>query len=178
MKKRTTILLSCLAIALLSTAGLAETVVIDFDDHSGGMTPIPDGYAGFANWGSFAYSSTAQPPAYVPLSGTTYALSVGAAQPISFGEYYVFEGAWFIGYAPNAVAFELYADGDLVHTSETLEVSFDYQWLASGYDGLVNQVKIIYAFGANLWVMDDFTYQDNTVAAESTTWSTLKSLYR
>jgi hypothetical protein len=178
MTKSLFALLICIALSVCGSNGLAETVVVDFDDLDGPFAPIPAGYAGFTSWGSFASSSAEDPPAYYPHSGTTYAISVGLAAPIVFGTSYAFEGAWFVGYSGNGVAFELYFFGALVHTSEILETGFDYQWLDSGYDGMVDQVKVIYAMGINFWAMDDFTYDNGIVANESSSWSELKCIYR
>ena len=178
MRKWKSMLLCCLVLSGFASIGLAETIVIDFDDYNGSLMPIPAGYAGFTSWGSFAYSSIEQPPVYIPYSGTTYAISVGGEAPIVFGEAYVFLGAWFISYPGNGIAYELYADGAVVYTSETMMLADEYQWQPSGYDGLVDEVKVLYAVGSNTWTMDDFTYETEMVAVESATWRTLKDLYR
>jgi hypothetical protein len=162
----------------LVSGAFAETVVIDFDDYEGPLMPIPEGYAGFPNWGSFAYSSETQPPVYVPHSGSTYTVSVGSPAPIVFDDYYVFSGAWFIGYASNGIAYELYEDDVVVYTSEVTMLDETYQWIPSGYDGMVNKVLILYAVGTNTWAMDDFTYETSDIPVQSTTWGVLKSLYR
>jgi len=115
MRKWKSMLLCCLVLSCFVSIGLAETIVIDFDDYDGPLMPIPAGYAGFTSWGSFGYTSTAQPPVYIPYSG---------------------------------------------------------------YDGLVDEVKVLYAAGTNTWSMDDFTYDTEMVAVEGATWRALKDLYR
>jgi len=161
---------------MMGFSAYAETVVVDFDDLEG-FGPIPAGYAGFENWGSWAHSTSAD-ETYFPRSGETFALSVGAPAPIVFGQPFAFSGAWFTGYANHGVLFELYVGGELVHTSEILMIEQGFhQWLGSGYDGAVDEVLVVNAVGANFWCMDDLTYEDGTVATTATSLSSVKRLF-
>ncbi len=142
-----------LAVACSASAG---TVVLDFEDLSG-FSPMPAGYGGIADWGSFC-NNDAVDPNYPASSGDVYLISVGAPAPIIFGTDYIFDGAFFGGNnLPWAVKFELYDDGGLVHTSGSMYPALTPVFLDSGYDGPVDEVRIVSELG-NFYSMDDFTY--------------------
>ena len=86
-------ILGSLPIALALAAGAhAQTVVLDFEDRPMNLTPLPAGYGGVADWGSWA-SNGGPNPSYPPSSGTHNAYSVGVQSPIRFGQDVVFIGA-------------------------------------------------------------------------------------
>jgi len=140
------------ALALLAPAGLAS-IVINFDDLVG-QAQVPDGYGGVNNWGGWEYYDWSQPP-YNPHSPPcrVYNYTDGI---FTFGYDVLFEGAWFAGY--DSVYFQLYNDGSLVHTSSSVVLGGDGvpKWLASGYNGMIDQVKVVGSLG--FFVMDDVQY--------------------
>ena len=183
--KRIVNALFVISIALIFSAAVAqaETVVLDFEDLTGTYEPIPDGYGGIASWGNdSAYWTTFDIPDenYPPYSGVRRCYTFGQPAPILFGTQYVFDGSWIAGPEgpPDWVVwYELFLEGELVHTSESLAPTPTPTWLASGYDFLVDEVWIWHTF-ANFYCMDDFTYTTPAVATEESTWSSVKSLYR
>ena len=145
--------------AAMVTSASAQQVVVDFDDLTG-FAPIPDGYAGVADWGSWAASSFADAN-YFPLSPAHFALTVGPAAPVLFAQDVIFEGAWAVGQSgPPGIGAEitwgLYNDGILVHTAATVALNTTaHQWVPSGYTGLVDELRWGSSF---IWAVDDFTY--------------------
>ena len=78
-----------------------------------------------------------------------------------------FDGAYFAGIESSTVTFQLYNSGSLVATSGTLIPSSTPTFLASGYIGLVDEVRVVSdAFRA----MDNVTYNTDieTVPEPST----------
>jgi hypothetical protein len=169
-----------LGIPVLSFAD--TEVVLDFEDFLGQY--IPDGYGGIASWGigtDWDYWSVIEGddnyPAY---SGTNCAYSFGLGVPIQFGAEYVFNGSWIGGPALpfEPVFYELYLAGVLVHTSEQTVITSDPIWIPSGYDGLVDEVRVWQLAGFALFTMDDFTYTTSEVATEKSTFGGVKALFR
>ena len=79
------------------------------------------------------------------------------AIPFYFPSFVRFDGAYFAGEAP--VTFELYNSGSLVATSGTLTSSSTPTFLASGYAGLVDEVRVV---SNTFRVMDNVTYNTDT----------------
>ena len=144
----------CLVGALLAGTAQAQQVVLDFEDLTG-FAPMPAGYGGIANWGSWAHSDFVDPnyPAY---SGAVKILSVGLQQSIVFGQPYVFDGARVVSALP--FSFELYYQGALVHTTAVIAPNpgGPAVWLPSGYSGLVDSMR--YVSSVNVHGVDLFTY--------------------
>jgi len=140
-------------LALAATAS-AQQVVLDFEDLVG-FAPIPAGYGGVADWGSWAHSD-APDPNYPPASGNVRVFSVGLQQNVQFGQEVLFEGANVVSALP--FAWELFHQGQLVHTSTTLSPNTGGPavWLASGYTGPVDELR--YQSAVNVHSVDDFTY--------------------
>ena len=157
-------LLSCLALAAASLVLSlpAAATVLTFDDITSDGT-VAANYGGLdwstGNW--FAFGGDEAP--YTPHSGTVRVTSGfdadDAATAIGLGAGRTFQGAWFAGLEGATVTFQLYDHGTLVATSATLDPSATPTWLASGYDGLVDEVIVSSPFQA-LYVMDDFTFSD------------------
>lgn len=139
---------------VLAATASAQQVVLDFEDLVG-FAPMPAGYGGVADWGSWAHSDTPDPN-YPPASGSVRVFSVGAPQNIQFGQDVVFEGANVVSALP--FAWDLYYQGQLVHTSTTLSPNTGGPavWLASGYAGPVDELQ--YNSSVNVHSVDDFTY--------------------
>lgn len=146
-----------LATSAIAFAGLANANVITFEDLQG-QSALPSGYAGLT-WGNgWNYYSWGQSP-YNASSGNTRVYnndSVG--DYFKFSSDIVFDGAYFAGY--YGLGYELYNDGQLVHTSSTLGLSSTPTFLSSGYSGLVDEVRMLGTNG--YFVMDDVTYHAAT----------------
>lgn len=142
----------------LATAASAS-IIIDFDDLVG-QGPVPPGYGGVSDWGGWWYYDWAQPP-YNPNSPPVRVYNVTDGM-FTFADDVIFEGAYFAGYGVadgyQPISFNLYLGGNLVHTSGSLDLMSDGvpRWLASGYGGLIDTVKVNGTYG--FFVMDDVTY--------------------
>jgi len=157
MKREMLFLLCIVTTLLFSAPAFAQQTVLDFDNLTG-FAPMPAGYGGIADWGSYAHSDLPDPN-YPPASGNTYILSVGLPKPILIGAELIFDGASFAGQQLpfQKVWFELYHKSALVHTSAKITATLPHTWLNSGYGGLVDEVRIEYD-GVNVFCVDDFTY--------------------
>lgn len=154
--------------ALLTCATTAGATVVTFDDLSGDG-PVPDGYAGIAWNGQWSYTDNVQAP-YTPASPPTRVFDGLPAGQFNFSAPVTFDGAYFVGYPYATVQFELYLGGALVGASSVLTPSDQPTFLASGYGGLVDEVKVL-SPGAAFFNMDNVTF--NSIAAgvpEPATW--------
>jgi len=140
--------------ALAASSAHAQQVVLDFED-LGGFAPMPAGYGGVAEWGSWAHSDTPD-PFYPAFSGATKITSVGLQQPIMFGQDVVFDGAYVV--SGNDFSFELSYQGSVVHTTAVVapNTGGPAVWLPSGYGGLVDEMR--YIAGINIHGVNLFTY--------------------
>ncbi|MGZ8288247.1 MAG: PEP-CTERM sorting domain-containing protein [Telluria sp.] len=117
---------------------------------------MPAEYAGIG-WDTSWYYLDAEAPPFNPHSDPTRLYSGLDESGFDFiGGDRVFSGAWFAGY--YYVSFNLFNDGELVHTSQTLEMfgAPETQYLASGYGGVVDRVVVTGVAGG--YVMDDVTF--------------------
>ena len=188
MRKLCKLTLLATVVFLLSapTLVLAQTqVVLDFEDLDlGPGEQIPDGYGGIAMWGTHGawdfWTVLLGDENYQAHSGIRMAYSFGLGVPIEFGAEYIFDGAWISGPALpfEPVYFELYREGELVHTTEQIVITSEPIWIASGYSDPVDEVLVWQLAGFAIFCMDDFTYTIPVVAAEGRTWSAVKDLYR
>lgn len=146
---------SFLAVTAVLAMSAANATVIDFEDLAG-QSGLPANYAGLT-WGSqwMHYDSPQSP--YTPASGTQRIYnndSSGSTDWFKFSSDVVFNGAYFAG--RDAAQFELYNDGALMFTSSTLSLSALPTFMASGYSGLIDEVRLNVTNG--YFVMDDVTY--------------------
>jgi hypothetical protein len=158
-------------------ASAATTIVLNFDDLTGDAIPMPAVYEG-VRFQDFTYYDEPSDE-YPAKSGLTALYSnydrnkpgTGSTSIFSFDEAVRFDGAWFAGHL--GVIFELYRDGQRVHSSNSLLLDNTMQFLASGYGGLVDEVRL-YGNSGN-WVMDDLTYTTGvtTGVPEPTSWAML-----
>ncbi|WP_162257192.1 PEPxxWA-CTERM sorting domain-containing protein [Phenylobacterium sp. Root700] len=165
------------AAAFASPAAAAVTHVVNFDDLPGAGV-LADGYGG-VNWNSdFTYDSVPYPgfPAASGL-GKVYANYAKHRPPgtgfmiMNFlGGDVQFNGASFSGSA-SPLRFDLYLDGRKVGSSMEATSSPTATFLASGYGGLVDEVRLFGSHGN--WVMDDFTYTTGISSAvpEPAAWA-------
>jgi hypothetical protein len=75
MQLRQLLSLSISSLFLVASAA-AQTIVLDFEDRPANLAPLPMGYGGVADWGSWA-STGAPDPNYPAASGIVKAFSVG-----------------------------------------------------------------------------------------------------
>ncbi|PZQ54501.1 MAG: hypothetical protein DI570_22925 [Phenylobacterium zucineum] len=168
-------LVAGLTISAAFPAAAATTIVLNFDDLTG-FGAMPATYEG-VQFEDFSHYDTPKLPEYPTRSGKTSLYSnydrhkPGSASTsiFRFGDDVRFDGAWFSG--KLAVAFAMYRDGQLVHSSSSLALDSTMQYLGSGYDGLVDEVRL-YGNSGN-WVMDDLTYTTGITAGvpEPATWA-------
>ena len=149
--------IACLAL-LGAFAVPSFATVINFDDLVG-QNLLSPGYAGIADWGTWTYYDSVQPP-YNPSSGLqrVYNNSDG---DIKFGFQATFQGAFLNGngdgngFAPES--FTMLLGGQVVAQSADahLDGSGVGVFLNSGYNGLVDEV--IVNGTQDFYIMDDFT---------------------
>lgn len=143
-----------LAACALAT-GSASATVVNFDGLTG-SGPVPAVHRGIGWDSGWYYLASAFPP-FEAHSSPTRIYSDADVKGFAFlDDDQIFDGAWFAGY--YYASFQLYNDGLLVHTSQTLELfgNGPARFLASGYAGLVDAVSVIGIGGG--YVMDDVTY--------------------
>lgn len=160
MKK---ILLLSIAAVLILGSTLAGATVCDFESLGPGAGVVPTGYCGI-NWaGEWNYYDSPQSP-YNPASGTERVYTTGNAPS---GEFFFsspvsFTGAYFSGYSSivgnNLINFYLYLGGNLQSVSGSLNPSDIPAFLASGYNGPVDEVLVFSNQTLGYFVMDDVTY--------------------
>jgi hypothetical protein len=141
---------------LLCAGSVLGSTIVSFDDIGPG--PIPPGYGGVANWGS--WTNWAASGSYQPKSppNAIYELTTGSGT-ITVGKDIIFEGAYFSGPTSKGttVKFELYKGSSLVHTSPGLNIVETPTWLGTGYGGFIDKIVVSANF-QQYYVMDDFTY--------------------
>ena len=141
-------------------ASLASAAVLTFDD-IGAEGTVPAAYGGLdwsaAGWTAF---DTEQDP-YNAHSGNWRAATGwgadDAASLIRFPTPATFQGAWMAGLGGATVSFQLFAGGQLVASSATLDASATPTFLASGYAGMVDAVQV-HSPAHAYFVMDDFSF--------------------
>ena len=145
---------------LLSAAIHAAPVVVDFDDLSGDNVVLADGYGGIQWGGAWTHYGFVQYP-YTAQSGSQRAYANAFGKQVSafkFASDVKFIGAYFAGnpFETDAPQFELYLDGVFQHSSAAPTISDTPAFLASGYNGLVDEVRVIASAG--FYVIDDISY--------------------
>lgn len=155
-----------LSAALALGAPYACAGVLTFDDIVGadGFAALPANYGGL-DWSSAGLNVfTGEQAPFTPHSGqgrvTTDWIDGGPiASTIRFLAPTVFNGAWFAGYADSSVRFDLYAAGQLVASSDWLQLSDTPAFLDAGWDFAVDAVVVSTGYQAS-YVMDDFSFED------------------
>jgi len=146
--------------ALLASLPAAMATVLNFDDLPDGNVPLNYGGLDWSAAGWTAFSTPAEP--YTAHSGAgrvaTGFMAADAASVISFGKQAAFfDGAYFAGQGGALLSFELFYQGRQVHSSASLDPSRTPTFLASGYQGLVDMVRVKSANHGE-FVMDDFAF--------------------
>jgi hypothetical protein len=145
---------------LLLLAFNAPAAVLTFDDLTG-MGSMPVGYGGIGWNSGWSYFDSFQPP-YTPTSGNTRIYNNDGDHLLTFSFLMPnarLIGAWFSGYL--GAQWQLYDDGNLVHTSERILLSDAPAFLAAGYSGPVDEVTILAT--SERFVMDDLTFEQSGV---------------
>lgn len=145
-----------IAAAFLAFAGAADATVVTFDDLAGNDLAVPDGYGGISWNGQWAYFGADQSP-YTPASPPNRVYDLTASSGFGFAAPVIFDGADFAGLSATTLKFQLYLGGALVATSSVLAPSETPTFLASGYAGLVDEVRVVNA-DVGAFVMDNVTY--------------------
>ncbi|MBW8813581.1 MAG: PEP-CTERM sorting domain-containing protein [Caulobacterales bacterium] len=145
----------------LAVAGAASATVVNFDDLTGSGV-VADGYGGVTwggNWDYYDFSQS-QYTAESPRTRVYSDYNLGSLEVGDTNFYFaapaVFSGAFFSGYDLAPISFGLYNSGVLVHTSAELHISGTPQFLASGYAGPVDEVRV--RGDRDYFVMDNVTY--------------------
>ncbi len=150
---------SVLALCLATVASAASATVLNFDDIEDGTVPLNYGGLDWSQAGWTVFSTPAEP--YTAHSGAgRVATGFGAedgSSLIRFGRSVVFEGAYFAGLEGAQLSFQLFAGGALVYQSAQLDPSATPTFLASGYTGLVDAVRVSSANHGE-FVMDDLSF--------------------
>lgn len=130
------------------STGQAHAVVVTFDDLSGNGDLVADNYGGIRWDNNWRYYGDEQSP-YTPSSNPNRIYNnydkwdpQSNDIPFYFNSPVVFNGADFAGFSTNPVVFKLYKAGLEVATSATLAPSSIPTFLASGYNGLVDEVRV------------------------------------
>lgn len=138
---------------------LASATVLNFDNLADGQVPLNYGGLDWSATGWTAFSTPFAP--YTPHSGAgrvaTGFLAADVASLIRFTAPASFDGAWFAGQSGAALSFDLYFQGQLVHSSVSLDPSATPTFLASGYAGLIDSV-VVKSANHGEFVMDDFSF--------------------
>jgi hypothetical protein len=161
MRKFLVFLRGALAVTVLTAAAVpaAMATVLSFDDVADGVLPVS--YGGL-DWSAAGWTAFATPAApYTAHSGAgriaTGFMADDASSMIRFAQTATFDGAYFAGLGGAVLSFELYLGGQKVHSSATLDPSATPSFLASGYAGWVDGVRVKSANHGE-FVMDDFSF--------------------
>lgn len=152
--------------AIALCAPFASAAVLNFDDIVGpnGFAAVPGNYGGL-DWSDSGLNVfTAQGAPFAPRSGlgqvTTDWIDGGPiASTIRFLAPTVFNGAWFSGYEDSSVRFDLYVAGQLVASSDALQLSATSAFLNAGWDGAIDSV-VVRTGAQGSYAMDDFSFAD------------------
>jgi hypothetical protein len=166
-----------LTLSLAATAAsAATTIVLNFDDLTG-IGLVPADYQGVHFGDDFSHYDTPDPDEYPTASGLTaiytnydkYKPGTNGVSTFRFDELVRFDGAYFSGHL--GVGYELFSGGQRVYITPSTGLDNTARFYASGYDGLVDEVRV-YGNSGN-WAMDDLTYTTgvNAPVPEPGTWA-------
>lgn len=180
--------------AFVSAAGTAHGNILDFEElHPSpalyDILPSPYGGLNFAGWyvgpDTVYQPSSGQVDIFTdfadPANPYNYVVTDSNNRIAGIRPFY-FAGASFSGF--SGVAFRLWRNGELVHTSDWLadalgDTPYGPTFLSSGYSDLIDVVTVLGVQG--FFAMDDFTYSMpdppfGSAPSPSTAWLLLSSL--
>ncbi|WP_205854068.1 PEPxxWA-CTERM sorting domain-containing protein [Phenylobacterium kunshanense] len=152
----------------------AATIVLNFDDLTG-VGLVPTTYGGVIFGDDFSHYDTPVEN-FPPASGLTtiyanyakYQPGPQSTQTFRFAELVRFDGAFFAG--RMTVSYDFYREGQKVGSAGDFALNGQARYYASGYTGLVDEVRLSGSTGN--WVLDDLTYTTGVAAVpEPTTWA-------
>lgn len=155
------LLFALLLLMMLTLAANLSATIINFDDLKGDNILVPDGYGGVTWFGEWTYYGFDQPP-YTPHSPPNRVYDFLGDAHFTFGSPVVFNGAWFSGNDFATVQFQGFLGGVLQFTSGILAPTDVPAFLASGYDGMVDDIHVL-SPSPDFFVMDDVTYNEGAV---------------
>jgi hypothetical protein len=153
--------------------------VLYFDDiPNNGEVPMPPSYGGFTwdsnfwiePWSEFSNSSYGNTYQFPSMSNTVFNGS-GVLGVTMSGSPFIFNGADFSGwdqnngiggYTATSVSVSGYLGGSLVGTAAINLPADTFVWLSANM-GPVDELVISSSASGNWWLMDNFTYNQNTV---------------
>jgi len=147
MKKLLFVFLCAYALSLGLSVG-AGAAELDFDDLSGTLTPLPDGYSGYS-WSNFTYlDATASQYAksgysagVVSINNVVYNSQARDASIVADAPF-TFSGAYFTAAWNNGLHIEIsgYRSGMLVGSDEIVVSAYAPMWYAPNWSGGVDQL--------------------------------------
>lgn len=151
-------ILSCVLLLCVFSL-VAPAAVLTFEDLTGGDL-LPSNYGGLTWSNQWSYYDFPQDP-YTPSSGVERVYNNDGTPPpsFSFASPVTFNGAYFSG-SSNA-QYDMYLGGILVASSASIALSNVPTFLASGYSGPVDEVRLSVQQGS--FVMDDVTFNASAV---------------
>ncbi len=150
---------ACPALVLIFalSSPCTQAGVLNFDDLPANVSMAEYGGLTWRGW----IAVDRQPAPFTAASGDTRLVNLSNDNSFSSSVAFTFQGAHFAGYA--TVNFELFHRGLLVAVSGPLATTDAPTFLASGYQGLVDQVTIV-ADLPQFFVMDDVVINSATRA--------------
>ncbi|MDX2152560.1 MAG: PEP-CTERM sorting domain-containing protein [Bryobacteraceae bacterium] len=153
------------AAMLLLTAATLGATTLTFDDLVGQAT-LPINYGGISWNAGWEHYDFEQPP-FTPSSGATRVYNNAGSEALLFSFLAPdarLLGAYFAGLESVTAQWELYNDGVLVHSSTVIGLSAIPTFLPSGYEGTVDEVRVLTSSG--FFVMDDLQFEASGVVPE------------
>jgi hypothetical protein len=151
--------------ALALCAPFASATVLSFDDIVGAdaYAAVPANYGGLDWSGAGLSVFTSELAPFTAHSGqgrvtTDWTDGGPVASTVRFLAPTIFGGAWFSGYTDSSVRFDLYAGGQLVASSASLQLSDAPMFLDAGWHGAIDTLVVSSGFQAS-YVMDDLAFE-------------------
>lgn len=172
-----------LIMAFLMTVSVATADVITFDDLSGTLNPIADGYGGL-NWDNMYYMNTAtysnQESGYINgvVSGDYVAFNAYGSVASVGDDEFDFNGAYFTAAWNDNLTIQAigYLDGEEQYNMSIVVNTTSPEWFATNFLGIDEIVLSTYG-GVNAglggngthFAMDDFTFNETAPVPEPAT---------
>ncbi|MEM6673832.1 MAG: hypothetical protein AAF726_13390 [Planctomycetota bacterium] len=153
---KTPITLAALALTLLAPSAAQTVTILDFDDLVG-MGPMPTGYGGIDDWGSWSYSDVPN-PSLPPSSGEVRLSSNDPQRILRFGREVIFGGVSIVCEAPYQLRF--IRDGQVVSSSQFRPPNAGGPpfRVAAGSVGPIDAIRLVTSTDAH--AIDDLVYAE------------------